>query len=171
VPARGHWRRRSLAWDIAFVAHDLQARRLAPVRASGACLIDAGIGTAGDVDTSIVMLKLESGALAVIDNSRQAVYGYDQRIEVFGSAGAAAVSNDTPSSAVLSTADGVLSEKPKYFFLERYKDSFIAEEKDFFDAVLNDRETSVTGMDGLKPVLIGLAAKRSFETGMPVKVG
>jgi myo-inositol 2-dehydrogenase/D-chiro-inositol 1-dehydrogenase len=61
----------------------------------------------------------------VIDNSRQAVYGYDQRVEVFGSQGNVAVKNDFPDSAELSTAQGVFSAKPQYFFLERYKMSYV----------------------------------------------
>jgi myo-inositol 2-dehydrogenase/D-chiro-inositol 1-dehydrogenase len=65
----------------------------------------------------------------------------------------------------------VISEKPKYFFLERYMDSFVQEMQDFFDAIVNNKETPVTGIDGLKPVLIGLAAKKSLEEGRPVKVG
>ncbi|TDT56493.1 inositol 2-dehydrogenase [Fonticella tunisiensis] len=135
-----------------------------------AVLVDPAIGEAGDVDTAIISLKFKNGALGVIDNSRRAAYGYDQRVEVFGSKGSVTVSNDTDSSAVLSTEDGVISEKPKYFFLERYKDSFVAELRDFFNAIENDTETPVTGMDGLKPVLIGLAARKSYEEGRPVRV-
>jgi myo-inositol 2-dehydrogenase/D-chiro-inositol 1-dehydrogenase len=140
------------------------------VYTNAAVMVDPAIGAEGDVDTAVISLKFASGAIGVIDNSRKAAYGYDQRVEVFGSKGAVAVSNDTPSTAVLSTNEGVLSEKPKYFFLERYKDSFIAEEKDFFEAIRDGRETSVTGTDGLKPVLIALAAKKSYQTGLPVKV-
>lgn len=140
------------------------------VYTNAAVLVDPAIGEAGDVDTAIISLKFKNGAIGVIDNSRRAAYGYDQRVEVFGSKGAVAVSNDTDSSAVVSTEEGVVSEKPKYFFLERYKDSFITELRAFFDAIENDTEIPVTGIDGLKPVLIGLAARKSYETGKPVKV-
>ena len=133
-------------------------------------LIDPAIGEAGDVDTALITLKFKNGAIGVIDNSRKAVYGYDQRVEVFGSKGGVTISNDTGSSAVLSTVDGVFCDKPKYFFLERYKDSFITELKDFFKAIEEDTETSVTGIDGLKPVLIALAAKKSLLEGRAVKV-
>ena len=152
------------------MARYLSGSEVVEVYTSAAVLVDPAIGAAGDVDTAIITLKFANGAIGVIDNSRKAAYGYDQRVEVFGSKGGITVSNDTPSSAVLSTEEGVFSDKPKYFFLERYKDSFIEEVKDFFDAVLNDKETPVTGIDGLKPVLIGLAAKKSYETGMPVRV-
>ncbi len=152
------------------MARYLSGSEVVEVFTNAAVLVDPKIGAEGDVDTAVITLKFANGAIGIIDNSRKAAYGYDQRVEVFGSKGCVAVSNDTPSSAVLSTEDGVFSDKPKYFFLERYKDSFVAEVKDFFDAILNDTETPVTGIDGLKPVLIGLAAKKSYETGLPVEV-
>ncbi|MDK2809985.1 MAG: myo-inositol 2-dehydrogenase / D-chiro-inositol 1-dehydrogenase [Petroclostridium sp.] len=153
------------------MARYLSGSEVEEVYAQGAVLVDPAIGEAGDVDTAVITLKFKNGAIGIIDNSRKAVYGYDQRVEVFGSKGCVTVSNDTPSSAVLSTVEGVMSEKPKYFFLERYMDSFVQEMKDFFDAIVNNKETPVTGIDGLKPVLIGLAAKKSLEEGRPVKVG
>jgi len=140
------------------------------VYVSAAVLVDPAIGEAGDVDTAVVTLKFKNGTICVIDNSRKAAYGYDQRVEVFGSKGKVEVSNDTPSSAVLSTEEGVFSDKPLYFFLERYMDSFVTEMKEFMDAIVNDKETPVTGIDGLKPVLIGLAAKKSVKEGRPVKL-
>lgn len=148
----------------------LSGSEVTEVYANAAVLVDPAIGQAGDVDTALITLKFANGALGVIDNSRKAAYGYDQRVEVFGSKGAVAVSNDTPSSAVLSTAEGVFSDKPKYFFLERYRDSFVAEMNEFFDCITNDKQPSVSGLDGLKPVLIALAAKKSVEEGRPVKL-
>ena len=135
-----------------------------------AVLVDPAIGEAGDVDTAVITLKMENGALAVIDNSRKAVYGYDQRAEVFGSKGMVAVTNDAPSTAVISNEDGVTGEKPLYFFLERYMQSFATEVKEFVDAIENDTEVPVGVMDGLKPVLMGLAAKKSVEENRPVKL-
>ncbi|MCR5041387.1 MAG: inositol 2-dehydrogenase, partial [Clostridia bacterium] len=85
-----------------------------------AVLVDPAIGEQGDFDTAIITMKLSNGALAVIDNSRKAAYGYDQRAEVFGSKGMVATSNDTLSSAVIADENGVTGEKPLYFFLERY---------------------------------------------------
>lgn len=152
------------------MARYLSGSEVEEVYAQGAVLVEPGIGEAGDIDTAVITLKFKNGAIGVIDNSRQAVYGYDQRVEVFGSKGQVTVSNDTPSSAVLSNADGVTGEKPKYFFLERYMDSFVQEMKEFFSAITDNTETPVTGIDGLKPVLIGLAAKKSLELGRPVKV-
>ena len=135
-----------------------------------AVLVDPAIGEAGDVDTAVITLKMEIGAIAVIDNSRRAAYGYDQRAEVFGSAGMAATSNDTLSSMVLSNADGVTGEKPLYFFLERYMQSFAAEIRSFVNAIENDTPTAVGVEDGLKPVLMGIAAKKSVQEHRPVKL-
>lgn len=135
-----------------------------------AVLVDPAIGEAGDVDTAVITLKMENGAIAVIDNSRRAAYGYDQRAEVFGSAGMAATSNDTLSSMVLSNADGVTGGKPLYFFLERYMQSFAAEIRSFVNAIENDTPTAVGVEDGLKPVLMGIAAKKSVQEHRPVKL-
>ena len=71
----------------------------------GAVLIDPEIGKLGDIDTAITTLTFKNGALGHLDNSRQAVCGYDQRVEVFGSKGCIDVESDFPHSAVLSTAD------------------------------------------------------------------
>ena len=94
------------------------------VHAMGAVLIDPAIGEAGDVDTAITTLKMANGALAVIENSRQAVYGYDQRVEVFGSKGSAEAGNETANRVTLSAHSGVRCDNPLYFFLERYQVSF-----------------------------------------------
>ncbi|WP_349667311.1 inositol 2-dehydrogenase [Lacrimispora sp.] len=135
-----------------------------------AVLVDPAIGEAGDVDTAVITIKMENGAIAVIDNSRKAAYGYDQRAEVFGSKGMVATANDTESSAVLSTADGVTGEKPLYFFLERYMQSFAKEVNCFIEAIENNTDTPLGVLDGLKPVLMGIAAKKSVKEHRPVKI-
>lgn len=140
------------------------------VYVQSAVLIDKAIGEAGDVDTAIITLKMTNGALAVIDNSRRAAYGYDQRAEVFGSLGMVATSNDTNSTAVISTTNGVTGEKPLYFFLERYMNSFAKEIQCFIDSIINDTDTQVNVIDGLNAVLIGIAAKKSVELGRAVKL-
>ncbi|MGL4484095.1 MAG: inositol 2-dehydrogenase [Anaerovoracaceae bacterium] len=123
-----------------------------------------------DFDTAMITITFENGAFCTIDNSRKAVYGYDQRVEAFGSKGKAEISNDAPSTAVWSTADGIMSEKPKYFFLERYMDSFAEEMKQFMAAIINDTETPVVGFDGLQPLKMGLAAKKSVLEKRAVKL-
>ena len=143
----------------------LSGSEVTEVSTFGACLINPEIAQAGDVDTCIINLRFQNGALGVIDNSRQAVYGYDQRIEVFGSKGMIAAENETANNTTWYTADGVTREKPLWFFLERYNAAFIQEEKDFVEACLTGTETPVGSFDGLQPVLIAIAAKKSWELG------
>lgn len=152
------------------MARYLSGSEVVEVYAKGAVLVDPAIGKAGDVDTAVVTLTFASGAIGVIDNSRKAAYGYDQRVEVFGSKGSAAAANDTASTVQLSDEKGVQGDKPLYFFLERYKQAFVDEMKAFFEALNTDQAPPVTGKDGLAPVLIGLAAKRSLAEGRPVKI-
>jgi myo-inositol 2-dehydrogenase/D-chiro-inositol 1-dehydrogenase len=152
------------------MARFLSGSEVDEVYVSGAVLVNEGIGKAGDLDTALINLKMKNGALCVIDNSRKACYGYDQRAEVFGSLGKVESENDKPSTVIISTAEGVVSEKPLYFFLERYMDSFRDEMKEFVSAVVNDTETPVTGNDGLQPAYIAKAAKLSYEENRPVKI-
>lgn len=140
------------------------------VFAYGAVRVDPAIGEAGDIDTAVISMKLRNGAIAVIDNSREASYGYDQRVEAFGRKGQVAVTNDTESTAVISDSDGVHAEKPLYFFLQRYMQAYVDEVSEFIDCIVNDKQVTV-GIDcGLQPVLIGLAAKRSLAENRPVKI-
>ncbi len=140
------------------------------VYATGTSLVDKRIGEAGDVDTAIVTLTFENGALGVIDNSRRAAYGYDQRVEAFGSLGMAAGENDGDTTVRLSTAAGVMSDKPQYFFLERYMASFIEEMRQFVSAVQNDTEVPVGIHAGLMSVALAKAAKKSLDEHRPVRI-
>ena len=142
----------------------------AELYAEAAVLVDPAIGEAGDVDTAIVTLKMENGALAVIDNSRRAVYGYDQRCEVFGSAGMASSGNDAPSTLQLSTARGVCAEKPLWFFLERYTQAYADELRGFVSAITARTPAEVTADDGLQSVRMAMAAKRSLLERRPVRL-
>jgi myo-inositol 2-dehydrogenase/D-chiro-inositol 1-dehydrogenase len=140
------------------------------VYAMGGVMVDPKIGEAGDIDTALVSLRYANGTLGSIDNSRQAVYGYDQRVEVLGSKGGVVVRNNTPDNAILSNADGVHSAKPLYFFIERYTEAYVAEMKEFIACILEDRAPSVTGIDGRIPVVMGLAALKSYRENRPVKL-
>ena len=140
------------------------------VYAMGTSLVDPRIGQAGDVDTAIVTLTFANGALGVIDNSRRAAYGYDQRVEAFGSLGMAAGENDGDTTVRVSTVDGVVSDKPQFFFLERYMASFISEMTQFVDAVQNDKPVPVGIHAGLMSVVLAKAAKKSLDEHRPVKV-
>ena len=118
----------------------------------------------------MVMLTMENGALAIIDNSRQAVYGYDQRTEVFGSKGCAKVENDRKSLIEVSIKDSVESQKPLYFFLDRYIDSYANEIIDFINSVQNGAEIKCGIEDAIRPVEIALAASKSLKEHRPVLI-
>lgn len=140
------------------------------VYAKGAVLVDPAIGAEGDVDTALVTLTFENGAIGVIDNSRQAVYGYDQRLEVFGSEGAVQDENDIPNTVVVSRADGTSYGTAYQVMWDRYTRAFIDEMKAFADSVINDKIPPVTDLDGLYPVLMAAAANKSIKEGRPVKI-
>ena len=148
----------------------LSGAEVEEVYVQAANLVDPAIGEAGDVDTAVITMKMSNGAIAVIDNSRRAAYGYDQRAEVFGSDGMVAVTNDSESTAVISNKDGVTGEKPLFFFLQRYMDAYGKEVTEFIKAIVNNTDTPLGVEDGLKPVLIGLAAGKSLKEGRPVKI-
>lgn len=163
-----------LLFDMAIHDFDmvryLSGSEVEEVYVQGAVLVDPAIGELGDIDTAITTLKLSSGAIAVIDNSRSAAYGYDQRVEVFGSKGNATVQNDTDNSAEWSTGEGVFRVKPKHFFLERYQGAYLLETEMFIDSILNGKPVPVSGMDGYKAELIAAAAKRSLQERRPVTI-
>ena len=133
------------------------------VTAIGDALVNPKIKTEGnDIDTAIVSIELENGALAVITNSRRASYGYDQRAEVHGELGALSCSNDTSNSLVISSKDGIIHEKPLYFFLERYLNAYKMEIEIFVDSIINNKETPVTIEEAYQSLLLAKAAQKSL---------
>ena len=152
------------------MARYLMGSEVTEVYAAGAVLVDPKIGEAGDIDTAVITLRFANGAIGTIDNSRQAVYGYDQRAEVLGSAGMVMTANNTPHTAIIANAAGVHGACPLYFFVERYTEAYIAEMRAFVEALQQGTETPVTGRDGRTPVVIGLAALKSLRERRPVAV-
>ncbi len=129
---------------------------------------DPAIGAAGDVDTAVIMLQFTNGVIGTIDNSRRAAYGYDQRVELMGSAGAIRTENNYPNTVTISDGHSVWRDLPLHFFLERYTESYIAEMAAFVDAVLHDTPVPVTGYDGRVPVVMALAAHKSLVEHRPI---
>ena len=138
--------------------------------AVGDVKVDPAIGEAGDIDTAKVMLRFESGVIGTIENSRQAVYGYDQRVEVFGSKGAATTGNWHPNAVTISDARSVRRDLPLHFFVERYFESYVSEMIAFVDAISNGERVPVVGNDGRVPVLMARAGMRSIRENRPVKL-
>ena len=152
------------------MARYLIGSEVVEVYARAGVLVDPMFERAGDWDTAIITLSFANGAMGAIDNSRKAVYGYDQRVEVFGSGGMVAVANNTPDTHVLFDASGVHSALPLYFFMERYTESYLREVQAFVEAVLAGKPVPVTGQDGLAAVRIALATARSARENRPVKL-
>lgn len=132
--------------------------------------VDPAIGEAGDVDTAVILLKFANGVIGTIDNCRRSGYGYDQRAEVFGSGGSIAIDNNYANSAVISSAQSIHRDLPLHFFVERYMESYRLEMLAFVDAVLRDEPIPVTGADGRVPVVMGLAARKSYDENRPVRL-
>ena len=152
------------------MARYLMGDEVESVYAAGGVLVDPAIGAAGDVDTAVITLHFTNGALGVIDNSRQAVYGYDQRVEVFGSSGSVTADNNFPNTTLVSDAQRVYRDLPLNFFMDRYTESYVAEIKTFVQCILNDTPPPVSGLDGRAPVAMGYAAIKSLAEGRPVKI-
>jgi myo-inositol 2-dehydrogenase/D-chiro-inositol 1-dehydrogenase len=154
--------------------HDLDMARyisgleVQEVYTSGSVLIDPAIGEFGDVDTIVINLKFRNGAMAIIDGSRQAVYGYDQRLEVFGSGGMAITGNDKPSLVEVYASKAPSTDKIQHFFLERYTQAFMDEITEFLACVRENKTPPVTGVDCLNAILIAVAAKKSLDEHRPV---
>ena len=138
--------------------------------AMGDVKVDPAIGEAGDIDTAKVMLRFENGVFGSIENSRQAVYGYDQRVEVFGSKGAATTGNWHANAVTISDARSVRRDLPHNFFMERYSDSYAAEMIAFVDAIENGKTVPVVGNDGRVPVLMAKAGMLSMRENRPVRL-
>lgn len=152
------------------MARYIMGAEVEQVYARANVLIQAGIGELGDFDTAVVMLNFVNGALGTIENSRKAVYGYDQRVELLGSRGGVSTENHFPNAVTISTANLVQRDLPLNFFLERYITSYFHEMNAFVDAVLQDTPVPVSGEDARMALVLGLAAGKSVQEQRPVHV-
>jgi myo-inositol 2-dehydrogenase/D-chiro-inositol 1-dehydrogenase len=147
-----------------------QVGEVEEVYATGGVLIEPKLNEFGDVDTDVVILKFTNGAVGAIDNSRKAVYGYDQRLEVFCSNGTAMANNESEDTTVKGNLDGFHSARPPYFFMQRYAPCYVEEVRQFVECVRDDKPTPTTGADGRAAVALGYAAWKSLRENRPVKV-
>ena len=154
-------------WDM---AQFQMGSDIEEVYTKGGALIEPEISKLGDIDTAVAIIKFQNGALGVIDNSRQAVYGYDQRVEVFGSNGCIVAENEPSNTIKLSTANSIKVDNIPYFFLERYMSSYREELSYFFKTLHSDENPLPNGLDGLKSVLVALAAQKSLVENRSVKI-
>jgi myo-inositol 2-dehydrogenase/D-chiro-inositol 1-dehydrogenase len=154
--------------------HDFDMARylvgdIAEVHAYGAVLVDPAIGAAGDIDSAMVTLRARSGALVHINNSRRCVYGYDQRLEVFGSAGMLLAGNHERTTVQASTAKGTGGgDLLLHTFIQRYAEAYAAE-VDHFVECLHGSTTPLTNFaDGIEALRVAEAALESLRTGRSV---
>ena len=140
------------------------------IYAIGGVLVEPELNEFGDIDTSLVTLKFASGAVGAIDNSRQAVYGYDQRLEVFCTNGTAMAENERENVAVKGKPDGFHSSRIPHFFMNRYASCYVEEVRQFIECVRENKPTPVSGEDGRAAVVLGYAAWKSFRENRPVKI-
>jgi myo-inositol 2-dehydrogenase/D-chiro-inositol 1-dehydrogenase len=152
------------------MARYLSGSEVDEIFVAGGVRVDPAIGQAGDLDTAVITLFFKNGAIGTIDNSRKAVYGYDQRVEAFGSGGMVQALNNTPDATVYTNGERIETPKPLYFFLERYMVSFTEELRQFVDSIRKGCEPPVTGRDGRIPVLMAMAAQKSYLEHRPVKL-
>ena len=152
------------------MARFIAGKQVKEVFAKAAVLVDNEIGKAGDIDSAVVTLTFDDNSMAVIDNSRKAVYGYDQRLEVLGSKGMVQADNNFYDNHKLYTEKGVSSALPLNFFLERYQASYNCEMRHFIDALLSAGDIPVDGNDGLQSMAIALAAMKSVRESRPVLI-
>lgn len=138
------------------------------VFAKGAVLADKAIGKAGDVDTAIITLKFKNGCIGVIDNSRKATYGYDQRVEIFGSKGMVKIGNETHDTHVFYNKKGKHAALPLDFFMDRYSEAYFVEIHAFITAIKTNEKVPVGIKDALLSTLIAIAAKTSMDENRPV---
>ena len=140
------------------------------VYAIGNVLIEPELKEFNDTDTNVVTLKFANGAIGAIDNSRKAVYGYDQRLEVFCSNGTAMADNEAESTIKKGDPQGFHTARPPYFFMQRYAPCYVDEVRQFIECVRDDKPTPTTGKDGRAAVVLGYAAGKSLRENRPVKV-
>ena len=152
------------------MAHFLMGDEVEEIYTAAGVMIDPEIGKAGDLDTAVVILRFRGGAIATIDNSRRASYGYDQRVEILGSLGKIETENRYPNQACISTAKSVSRDLPLNFFMDRYEQSFVVEMESFATAIMNGHPTAVPGIDGRIATVMALAARKSYDERRPVKI-
>ena len=135
----------------------------ATIYATGSCLTDPAVASAGDIDATAVTIRTRRGLLAQINTIRRASYGYDQRFEVLGSKGMLQAGNHRPTEVTSATAVNVSNDKPEHFFLERYRAAYANEMADFFDALATKKPVRTSIDDGVKALELAEAATTSWR--------
>ena len=135
----------------------------ASVYATGSCLTDPAVATVGDIDSTAVAIRTKKGRLALINTSRRAAYGYDQRFEILGSKGMLQAGNHAPTEVIAWNGQSVSRDKPEHFFLERYAKAYANEMAHFFDALGKGAPMRTSIDDGVKALELAEAATTSWR--------
>lgn len=176
APAPMSYTRSSGGIFVDMTVHDFDLARyllgseVEEIYATGAIHIVPELAELGDLDTTLLIMRFRNGVLGMIDNSRRAVFGYDQRVEVFGSGGSAKTDNRYDNAVTLSDGESIRRDLPYHFFMDRYTESFAREMASFVRAVKEDRPVEVDGYDGRMPVVMGKAAFLSVARRRPVRL-
>lgn len=152
------------------MARYLLGEEIDSVFATASVLVDPEIGVQGDFDSASLVLTTASGKHCTISNSRRAVYGYDQRIEVHGSKGAVSAENQRPVSIEVATAEGYTRPPLHDFFMTRYTEAYAAEIAAFIAALRDGEKPRPSGADGLAALVLAEAALKSIAEGRAVRV-
>ncbi|NQY30473.1 MAG: inositol 2-dehydrogenase [Flavobacteriaceae bacterium] len=149
---------------VRFLSH----QNITEINAKGASLITDYSDI--DIDTAMITMTLENGGFAMIENCRATTYGYDQRVEAFGTKGNANCNNIFDNSVEVTNEEGTSSDKPMYFFLERYEDAYYQESVAFIACIQDKKAVSVGIEDALESALMAFAAKRSLDENRNVRI-
>ena len=152
------------------MARFLMQEEVVEVYTKASIKIDPELATYNDFDTAHTILTFESGGVAIIDNSRQAKYGYDQRIEVFGSEGMLQVGNQYPIAVQSYNELGSHHPKPFTFFIDRYQASYREELKEFVQIVLGEQQVTLGAVDAKAATQIAIAAMASVSKNQPIRL-
>ena len=175
-PAPMSYTRNSGGIFVDMTVHDFDLARyligseIEEIYATGTINIVPELAELGDLDTTLLIMRFQNGVLGMIDNSRKAVFGYDQRVEVFGSGGSAKTDNRYANAVTISDGASIRRDPPFEFFMERYTESFAREMESFVRALSEGTPIEVDGFDGRMPVVMGVAAFLSHERGRPVRM-
>ena len=175
-PAPMSYTRNSGGIFVDMTVHDFDLARyligseIEEIYATGTINIVPELAELGDLDTTLLIMRFQNGVLGMIDNSRKAVFGYDQRVEVFGSGGSAKTDNRYDNAVTISDGASIRRDTPYEFFMERYTESFAREMESFVRALTEGTPIEVDGFDGRMPVVMGVAAFLSHERGRPVRM-
>jgi myo-inositol 2-dehydrogenase/D-chiro-inositol 1-dehydrogenase len=148
----------------------ITGEKIKEIYVNGSVFIEPRLKDVNDIDNAIITLELTNGVLCTIDSSRQTHFGYDQRIEVFGSKGMISIDNKPNQLFLLSDESRTVKSKIRESFVERYQSSYINELEHFYKCVISDKSPIVGPENILDAIRIASAGTKSLEVNRPIMV-